>query len=61
MDKQLAINTLITMADELDPQAVLLHQAMSVTPFGTREDWEAFEHITRAIAHLRAAARALDF
>lgn len=57
MDKLLLINTLISQADELDTQAVLLYGEIAL---GTREEWEAYEHITRAVAYLRAAARALE-
>ena len=57
MDKLLLIDTLTAMADELDAHASILHGTIQL---GTREEWEAYEHITRSVAYMRAAARALD-
>jgi hypothetical protein len=56
-ERTLLVDQLVNMADELDAQAVALHGAIHL---GTREEWEAYEHITRASAYMRAAARALD-
>jgi hypothetical protein len=58
MDKLLLIDTLISQADELDAQAVILYGEIAG---GTREEWEAYELITRASAYLRSAAQRLDF
>jgi len=58
MDKTLLIDLLISQADVLDSQAVILYGTIQL---GTREEWQAYENMTRASAYLRAAARALDF
>ena len=58
MDKLLLIDTLISQANELDAQAVILYGEIAC---GTREEWEAYELITHASAYLRSAAQRLDF
>ena len=45
------------IAEILDSAAKALHAQIS--PIGTREEWEAHEHITRASSYLSAAVWAL--